>query len=270
MVNNENFLNTYSGGLDNWVFSRLSEPFAADEIHWRVGGGGTILAYIDARQVVERLNYVVGSENWFDQYEPISFVNTEVRDVTDLEGLRDRLEEKGVNTKNIFWFNKGGYITGLKQKSYADYEYNDLNFGGVRCSLNVLGVVKQDVGTVSIADQIKGAHSDALKRAAVKFGIGTYLYDLKNLKGGYVEGARVIEPPQLPDWALPAERGDPDEALQNLFKKARLNENMNTFDLENLYSKVSVMGNYDFSAPLIVKREVYEKLLALMNGKENQ
>ena len=50
--------------------------------------------------------------------------------------------------------------------------------GGVECALTVMGVTKTDVGTPSDQDPVKGAYSDALKRAAVKFGVGRHLYDI--------------------------------------------------------------------------------------------
>ena len=250
--------------MDNWVFSRLSEPFAENEIHWRVGGGGTILAYIDARQVVERLNYVVGSENWSDAYDPIVFTNTEVKENTDYDALRKKYEEQGAKLYEVFWM-KGNAITGVKNKADMTFGYNDVKYGGIRCSLTVLDVTRQDVGTVSMADQIKGAHSDALKRAAVKFGIGVYLYDLKNLQGGFFEKGVVVEPPELPSWAVPVERGNPDDALLGLFEEARKQKNINLIHVENLYKEISVMGNYDYSASLIAKRSVYERLRNLMD-----
>lgn len=46
----------------------------------------------------------------------------------------------------------------------------------VKCRLTVLGVTKEDVGE---GDSLKAAFSDALKRAAVKFGVGRYLYRLE-------------------------------------------------------------------------------------------
>jgi hypothetical protein len=52
----------------------LAAPFAADKIHWRVGATtadkskGIALAYIDARDVMERLDAVVGPENWQCEY----------------------------------------------------------------------------------------------------------------------------------------------------------------------------------------------------------
>lgn len=251
--------------LDNWVFSRLAEPFEEHEVRWRVGGGNTLLAYIDARQVIERLNYVVGSENWHDSYEPISFVETDVKDVTSLHNVKTMIEQQGLNEDDVFWKNYNGVITGLKDKSYASFEYNDVHYGGTKCSLTVLEVTKQDVGTTSMADQFKGAHSDALKRAAVKFGIGLYLYDLKNLEGGYAQKGRVVQPPKLPDWAIPVKRGNPDDAIQAIMEKAKSTDGINLIELENCYSRVQVMGNYNTAAPLVVKRDVYETIERLIN-----
>jgi hypothetical protein len=45
-------------------------------------------------------------------------------------------------------------------------------------SLTIAGVVKEDVGTASQWEASKGCASDALKRAAVQFGIARYLYAL--------------------------------------------------------------------------------------------
>jgi hypothetical protein len=253
--------------LDNWVISRLSEPFSEEELHWRPGGGGSFLAYIDARQVVERLNYVVGPVNWYDSYTPITIVDTEVKDVTNLDKIKKSISDKGGKLSDYFWTNKNGDITGLKDKSLAEYEYRDFSYSGIRCSLQVLGVERQDVGTTSPADKLKGAHSDALKRAAVKFGIGSYLYSLKNLRGGIVEKNIVVEPPRLPDWALPQKRGNPDEAILSLIEKIKSFEGK-LLRLENIFKNISVMGSYDHSAPLVVKRYVYEELKSLLESKE--
>src|SRR6201997_748865 len=65
--------------------------------------------------------------------------------------------------------------------------YDVLPNGSIVCWLQVLvdgqWIVKSDVGSPSEqpddGDRMKAAFSDALKRAAVKFGIGRYLYRLK-------------------------------------------------------------------------------------------
>jgi hypothetical protein len=254
--------------LDNWVISRLSEPFEAHEVRWRPGAANSFLAYIDARQVVERLNQVVGAENWEDNYTPIEFRNTEIKETTNIAELKAKAVEEKWNISDNFWVNKMGEITSLKNKAYATYSYNHVHFGGIKCSLTVLNVNKEDVGTPSLADHMKGAHSDALKRAAVKFGIGAYLYDLKNIKGGYIERGIVVEAPELPDWALPTPRGNPDDAILSLFEQAKANSNCHPVMLEKIFSKISVMGNYNTFAPLVTKRMVYEELLMFIKNSD--
>lgn len=56
------------------LINRLKEPFPVSAIHWRVGSvnaartKGIALAYIDARDAMERLDTVVGPENWQRRY----------------------------------------------------------------------------------------------------------------------------------------------------------------------------------------------------------
>jgi hypothetical protein len=67
-------------------------------------------------------------------------------------------------------------------------------------SLTVCGVTKCDAGQASTEDEpIKSAVSDSLKRAAVHFGIGRFLYDLPPIWHEYDEGKRRwVTPPRLP------------------------------------------------------------------------
>ena len=73
---------------------------------------------------------------------------------------------------------------------------------GVRCTLTVNGVSREDVGTASNTEPLKGAFSDALKRAAVHFGIGRELYDLPHIAVECNVGAngKVKSPKALPSW----------------------------------------------------------------------
>lgn len=54
----------------NELFNRLAEPFPADAISWRVGSTtqdkskGMALAYLDARDVMDRLDLVCGPAGW--------------------------------------------------------------------------------------------------------------------------------------------------------------------------------------------------------------
>ena len=70
-------------------------------------------------------------------------------------------------------------------------------------------ITKEDVGGQSEqpdeGDRRKAAFSDALKRAAVKFGIGRYLYRLKAQWVDYDPQKRqIVGTPRLPGGAVPA------------------------------------------------------------------
>lgn len=113
--------------------TRLAAPFPPEAISWRVGATnadktkGLALAYIDARDVMNRLDEVCGPTGWQDE-----FIETP----------------------------KGRVLCRI----------------GVRC---VDGWVwKSDGAGDSDVEAEKGAISDALKRAAVHWGIGRYLYDM--------------------------------------------------------------------------------------------
>jgi hypothetical protein len=95
-------------------------------------------------------------------------------------------------------------------------DYECLPDGSVVCRLRLrLGdewVTKVDVGGPSEqpdgGDRLKAAFSDALKRAAVKFGIGRYLYRLPAQWVDYDPQRRQLtRTPALPDFALPAKGG---------------------------------------------------------------
>ncbi len=125
-------------GIFSTLHNDLAAPFPDSAISWRIGSTtkqkkeddpirGMALAYIDARDVMERLDSVVGAENWSDQY-----VETE----------------------------KGRVICTLSVRINGEW------------------VAKSDGAGDSDVESEKGAISDALKRAAVKWGIGRYLYNI--------------------------------------------------------------------------------------------
>lgn len=164
--------------MDNINWSRLDEPFDPGAIHWRIGSvskkkpSATLLAYLDARNVMERLDEVFGKAGWQDNY-------TQGPD------------------------------------------------GGVKCTLAVYvgdqWVSKEDGAENTAVEAIKGGYSGALKRAAVKWGIGRYLYALDAtwlpIKEGWPpDGAKTVSAktpsgkwgyivvPPMPAWALPTQR----------------------------------------------------------------
>ncbi|OUM93591.1 MAG: hypothetical protein BAA00_06055 [Parageobacillus thermoglucosidasius] len=100
-------------------------------------------------------------------------------------------------------------------------EFRDFQ-GGILCTISCLingqWVSKTDGAEKTAFESFKGGLSSAMKRAAVQWGIGRYLYDLpvaivevfKQKKEGAI---RIVDkknnisgywlPPKLPDWALP-------------------------------------------------------------------
>jgi len=109
----------------------------------------------------------------------------------------------------------------------------DLLKGGVTCKLSIklngYFICKQDAAAFTNIEALKGAFSDALKRAAVKFGVGRYLYQIPeywvslgeqkpvktNNKIHYYHSDKIsgwwVEP-DLPDWAVTKEEnGKPED-----------------------------------------------------------
>lgn len=133
------------GLMASIVLADLAKPFADAAISWRVGStnidkktgqprndkkaSGIALAYIDARDVQERLDRVCGVANWSDSY-----VETD----------------------------KGRVICTLAIRIDGEW------------------ISKSDGAGDSDVESEKGAISDALKRAAVKWGVGRYLYDMES------------------------------------------------------------------------------------------
>lgn len=146
----------------NAIQAQLAAPFPADAIHWKSqsvkDNKALAVAYLDARDVMDRLDATVGVDGWSD-------------------------------------------------------DFRELANGSVQCTLSVrIGdkwVSKQDVGSESeqpdAGDRLKSAYSDALKRAAIKFGIGRYLYSLPKTWVAYdPQKKKMLERPALPAWAIPA------------------------------------------------------------------
>lgn len=107
--------------------------------------------------------------------------------------------------------------------------YRCLPDGSVVCRLRLrLGddwVTKMDVGGPSEqpdgGDRMKAAFSDALKRAAVKFGVGRYLYRLPSQWVDYDPQRRQFaRPPVLPAFALPPKKEAVDRPTESKSESA--------------------------------------------------
>lgn len=151
------------------IENELKKPFPEPAIHWRIGSSnkrkvqretgdqnakatkGLPLAYIDARDVMDRLDFVFGLGNWQTRY---------------------------------FETPKGRVMCELS------------------CLINHEWITKTDGAGDTGTEGEKGAISDALKRAAVSFGIGRYLYGLK-AEWVDLDQYGKFKPPAIPQWATP-------------------------------------------------------------------
>lgn len=157
----------------------LKRPFSLTEIEWRVERAGNtngktwamVLAYIDNRAIMDRLDAVCGIEGWKNEFVPLA---------------------------------DGAFLCGLSIKFENEW------------------IMKWDGADKTQYESLKGGISGAQKRAAVNWGIGRYLYALKETwaiinpngsrKDSYLDKGsqkRVYfawDPPPLPDWACPDNR----------------------------------------------------------------
>ena len=156
--------------------ARLRDPFAPEDIEWRVQTAGEkngrpwarVLAYVTNRAIMDRLDEVAGPANWRNEYR---------------EGPA------------------GGVICGLSVRV-------------PRADGTADWVTKWDGAENSDVEPVKGGLSNAMKRAAVQWGIGRYLYDLEEGWATVSDNGRFSaktkdgkwfkwDPPELPAWAVP-------------------------------------------------------------------
>jgi len=135
------------------ILGMLKQPFGSGELTWRPGGGGSHLAYIDARCAMKRLDDVVGIDGWQDSYKSLD----------------------------------GRTVCELSLK------------------INGVWITKTDGAGDTNIEGAKGGLSDAFKRAAVKFGVGRYLYYIPKACNNFDD---------LPDQLKPSKKRIKREDLQ--------------------------------------------------------
>src|SRR6185312_5717028 len=110
------------------LFAAVAARFEPEEVKLRTQSGRQ-LHYVTARTVMNRLDEVLGPENWWDDFVPLEH--------SVICRLTVRLPDGQILTKS----DAGGYA-----------------------------------GMADPGDDDKSGFADAFKRAAVKFGVGRYLY----------------------------------------------------------------------------------------------
>jgi hypothetical protein len=117
----------------NEVEMALKRPFPVHKIKWRPGGGGKELCYIDARDVMDRLDQVFGIDGWQTNYEFMGdrmICNLSVR--FDIEWITKSDGSDDTNVES----EKGGISGALKRAAVllgiGRYLYNSNAFNSNR------------------------------------------------------------------------------------------------------------------------------------------
>lgn len=230
--------------------SRLSEPFPAEDVEWRISRAGIgsrgiycrVLAYITARAIQKRLDDVCGPSGW-------------------------KLEEP-----RVLDLAKPAFACGLSILT-AEGEW----------------VTKWDVSEPTNVEPAKGGWSGAMKRAGAQWGIGRYLYYLDEVFAEVTdappelardwnyakiktdEGQKVYywKSPSLPGWALPKDpehevsqsalndlkRNWQDKFAADVRQPAELREGFARF-------VTSIVGDFPFNDHTCWTRDAHDRVAA--------
>jgi hypothetical protein len=155
------------------VLEKLCDPFPLSLVKWlivdknKTGTRGKLLAYVDPRAYIDRLNNVIGVDGWSESYS-----------VTALEGISRQRDGRVVASGKIFVVCTLR-IDGLGTRSGTGERWGD------------------DRNAMTEAD------AQALKRACSRFGLGRYLYNLGPVVVPLDRDGHPIMVPELPQWAWP-------------------------------------------------------------------
>jgi hypothetical protein len=171
------------------IDARFRKPFDTKDIKWKPqtvdykNNTATAAAHADPRAYIDRLNEVVGSDNWETRF---SFTTTPY--------------VKTIKAKKGYGDNPGtpeSTETGNKVVCV--------------CELRILGTTHSSTGDENCSDEnaATNAEAQAFKRACMTFGIGRYLYSLPLTSFPFDSKTRqFIQKPTLPDWAIPKQTCD--------------------------------------------------------------
>lgn len=158
----------------------LRAPFQLKDLEWRFADyrkakqaeqqkkQAIAVPYVQSRAIMERLDKVVGAQRWRTSYREVAMAKTrqsrQNADKVDGWESTERTLEAGT---------------------------------AVECTLSIRfgdeWISKSDVGEVTQIASVKGAYSDALKRAAVQWGMGRDLYKLGAIWAGSKYGKPIRE-----------------------------------------------------------------------------
>lgn len=138
------------------IQAELAKPFAPEDLEWRLqrtfesngGMAGIAVPFVTNRAIMNRLDAVVGPENWYNEYKPWHRFTTKVKSDYDPK----KTVEKEVISQ----------LCGIAIYFEERKEW----------------IMKWDGAENSDIEPAKGGLSDSMKRAAVQWGIGRVLYNM--------------------------------------------------------------------------------------------
>lgn len=158
------------------------------------------------------------------------------------EEIEWRMQQSGVKKDKSYW---GMCLAYVQNRAIMDRlddvcgpgkwrnEYKAAPEGGILCGISIflaLGnefdwVTKWDGASNTDIEAVKGGLSNAMKRAAVQWGVGRYLYGLESGWAIFANNGKYNakmkdgsyqkwNPPQLPEWALPSNTSQQEQTLE--------------------------------------------------------
>lgn len=179
------------------MLAALSQPFKTDDIEWRVlqadmgnkGPWAKVVAYINNRAIMDRLDTVIGANNWRNEFRTERIISMDAKGPPEVTAM----------------------VCGLSLRIEGEW------------------ITKWDASDLTDVEPIKGAYSTSMKRAGVQWGIGRYLYNVEQGWAKFhEEGMHTVrirlegrdnwyrwDPPPLPEWARVEEEKGGEESPTN-------------------------------------------------------
>ena len=136
------------------IQAALSKPFAPEDLEWRLQQTfeekmrGIAVPYVTNRAIQNRLDEVVGPENWCNKYRPWIRFTVKVRDKEDYKKWVEKEVISQLCGISIYFPDRDRWIC------------------------------KWDGAEITDIEAVKGGLSDSMKRAAVQWGVGRVLYNM--------------------------------------------------------------------------------------------
>ena len=211
------------------VYQSLSEPFP-QEMEKRLNKGGANLTYIPISEVINRMNKVLGVENWSFNVKTWQQVGTSI--------VAHVIVHAKINDTMVSRDGVGGQK--IKMSKQGD--------------------------PIDIGDEVKGAVSDALKKAVQTLGIGLYLarseeaIEIEQVMDSYISPVQQSTPAQSDKYTqfkslidgLPAEGKQRIKNFWNDFSGGRKTPKPNEFTDSELDALITECIAFSFNGSSVV------------------